>query len=53
MSHFIEQNASFWSVKWLILKIATKIPAILNAFFSVSEAFVFLKRSKIPAKIFG
>jgi len=53
MRHFEEQNASFRSVKWLILKIKPKNFAILFNPFTVSKRFVSLKRSKIPAKKSG
>jgi len=53
MRHFEAQNASFRSVKWLILKIRTKKSTILFNSFTVSEPFVSLKRLKISAKIIG
>ena len=33
MNHFDEQNGPFCDVKWLILKIETKISEILSRYF--------------------
>jgi len=43
MRHFEEQNASFWSVKWLILKNGMIFRAVLFDSFTISKAFVSLE----------
>ena len=53
MRHFGEQNGSFWSVRWLILKIRLKNFAFWNGFLAVFDAFVFLEREKILVLFYG
>jgi hypothetical protein len=52
MRRFGEQNGSFWSVKWRILKMKTEIGVFLNGFFADSKVFVSLEREKICARFF-
>ena len=53
MVHSVLQNGSFWSVKWLVLKIETIFLDFLKHFFQEMTAFMPKKRKIFLARFFG